>query len=168
MITSQLAILDQGRNYLTNINDTHYCEVKSPLFSSSAGTHFRHVLDHYLALMHRPQGIINYNIRHRFSKAESSTQAALVVIDDIAHWLLQLNGQDLQENVQVISEIAVDEVQNAETTSTLARELVFVSSHAVHHYSIIKVISTLQNVSLPADFGIAPATASFQRSQAAS
>lgn len=168
MITSQLEILNQGKSYLAAIDDNQYVEVKAPLFSSSVGTHIRHIVDHYQALMERKNHVVNYNKRQRFSKIETCRLTALVAIDAIIEWLTDLSEHHLTESVSVISEIALSEEVDSLTGSTLARELVFVSSHAVHHYSIIKVISGLQNVRLPDTFGIAPATASFLRQQQAS
>jgi uncharacterized damage-inducible protein DinB len=166
MISSQLAILAQGKRYLTLISDTQYTEVRPSVFNSSAGTHMRHILDHYQALMQRQQGLINYNVRQRYSKTETSAQSALKLTEEIEHWLLQLDDNQLSEEVQVMSEMAIDNEKNALTTSTLARELLFVSSHAVHHYSIIKLICGLQDIQLPDNFGVAPATVTFERNQA--
>lgn len=45
--------------------------------------------------------------------------------------------------------------------STLSRELVFASSHTVHHFALISVIARLQSVEVTSAFGVAPATASY-------
>ena len=70
--------------------------------------------------------------------------------------------------VEVISEISVSEQRDFAGHSTFGRELVFVSSHAVHHFFTLKLITKVQGIEMDSDFGIAPATVSFQRDQIAS
>ncbi|MEP4100682.1 hypothetical protein [Paraglaciecola sp.] len=68
--------------------------------------------------------------------------------------------------INIICETSVNETQNTQTQSTLARELVFVSSHAIHHFSLLGVINSLLGNTSSASFGIAPSTASYLRQQA--
>lgn len=164
MIASQLEIIEQGKYYLKKLSDEQYNHVPKPLFNSSAGAHMRHVIDHYLALIQATDKVINYNKRHRFGESENHTAAALQQLSDIADWLNQLTKTDLQQTVSVISEISVSTQQDYAGESTLGRELVFVSSHAVHHYFSLKLIARSQGITLSDSFGVAPATASFQRS----
>jgi hypothetical protein len=44
------------------------------------------------------------------------------------------------------------------TLSTLGRELLFVSSHTVHHFALVAHYCKTAGVDLGADFGKAPAT----------
>jgi hypothetical protein len=54
--------------------------------------------------------------------------------------------------------------QNVQSVQTsIARELVFAGSHAVHHYAVIAQISFAQTKALPQTFGLAPATATYMR-----
>lgn len=168
MIKSQLEIIAQGKAYVSALTDEHYSTVKIPQFNSSAGTHMRHILDHYLALIHREGNCVNYNVRHRFSDVETSVSAALVQLAEVETWLHQLEPGMLNMPVEIISEISVSEQQNYACHSTLGRELVFVSSHAVHHYFTLKQIAKALEIQADDDLGIAPATATFQRAQIAS
>lgn len=165
MIESQLEIIAQGKTFLSTLTDTQYCAVKKPQFNSSAGAHMRHILDHYLALMHREGNCVNYNVRHRFSDVESSISAALKQLTEIETWLQQLDIDLFNMPVEVISEVSVSEQQNYACHSTLGRELVFVSSHAVHHYFTLKQIAKALDIQTDEELGVAPATATFQRSQ---
>lgn len=168
MIHSQLEIIEQAKGFLSSLSDTQYTHIVKPHFGSSAGAHMRHIIDHYLALMHREGNSVNYNIRHRFSDVENSTAEAIKQLDSIIDWLNNLDESTLNMPVEVISEISVSEQRDFAGHSTFGRELVFVSSHAVHHFFTLKLIAKMQNIDIDSGFGLAPATASYQRSQIAS
>jgi len=168
MIESQLEIIDQGRRFLKALDQQQYCHVATPHFNRSAGAHMRHIIDHYQALMGRQNNLVDYNKRHRFSEVETSIDAALQALSEVEQWLLALDQQTLNQSLDVLCEISVSEQQNHCSRSTLGRELVFVSSHAVHHFFTLKLIANLQGIIVTHDFGLAPATASFERSQAMS
>jgi hypothetical protein len=47
--------------------------------------------------------------------------------------------------------------------STLGRELLFLSSHTVHHFALLGNYCKAAGVEMGADFGKAPATVAFER-----
>ena len=49
--------------------------------------------------------------------------------------------------------------------TSLGRELEFLISHTVHHYALMAVIAGQQDAALPVDFGLAPSTLKFQRTE---
>ncbi|MBL4823222.1 MAG: hypothetical protein JKX90_06845 [Colwellia sp.] len=168
MLTSQLEIIKQGQDYLNKIisnnNNTNYLEVLSPLFISSAGAHMRHIIDHYLALITGlPLGKVDYDIRHRHSTVEQEPQLALDKLAQISQWLNALVGTDLTRMLTLSTEVSVHEQKVQAVPTSLARELVFVGSHAVHHYAMIAQIAQQQKMRLPTSFGVAPATATYLR-----
>lgn len=166
MIESQLEIIAQGKSFLEQISEENYQKIMKPHLAGSAGAHMRHILDHYLALRSgATEGTVDYNIRHRNSPVETSTDAAIQKWQELEQWLKSLNQSDLDKQITVISEMSISETQNAVCQSTVARELIFVSSHAIHHYSLLAVISSLQGNPVDANMGLAPATASYQRQQ---
>ena len=165
VIISQLATLEQAKYFINQVTQAQYCALVSPHFASSAGTHIRHIVDHYLALKNHQQGVVDYNTRHRFCAIENSKDKALAAIEELQAWLEHLPRSVLEQQVQVVSEISLVETVNCEVQSTIARELMFVSSHAVHHYAMLKLIANLQGVKLDDHFGLAPATLSFVREQ---
>jgi len=168
MIASQLEIIQQGQYFLSALNEAQYQQVLRPVFTSSAGAHMRHIIDHYQALMTRSDTLIDYNRRNRFNQIETDTVAAQQALAGIASWIQQLTDEQLLSPVDVVSEISIREQQNYVAKSTLGRELMFVSSHAVHHFFTLKLIAQALHISLDKNFGLAPATASFQRQQQAS
>jgi hypothetical protein len=51
--------------------------------------------------------------------------------------------------------------------STMGRELQFLMSHTVHHYALVAIILKIQGCNCAEEFGVAPSTLRYQRSQAA-
>lgn len=167
MLDSQQQIVQQAIDYLVQCSDNHYTRIPRPHFAASPGMHMRHVLDHYQALM---RGLaskhVDYNQRQRQSAVESQRTLSIQNWQQISHWLTQLCPDNLRTTITVTSEIALDAQQQGHATSTLARELIFVSSHAVHHFSLLAVMASQDKQRVPAHFGVAPATLTYQREQA--
>jgi len=164
MIKSQITILQQAQHYLMGVSEQQYCEIISPLFMSSAGAHIRHILDHYHAMIvGMKSGVIDYDQRTRGGSVESEPHAALQAIDKIIMFLNGLSEQALQQTVKLSTEVSVTNKQVMIAETTLAREVIFVGSHAVHHLATIKHIALTQKIDVAEELGIAPATATFLR-----
>lgn len=159
MPTSYIAIVDQAISLLEGLSDGDYQTLIKPYFSSSIGTHIRHIIDHYLALKDGlDTGHINYNVRHRHSQAEQFIEIATKALVEIKAWLASLDQSKFSLPIMVTTEIDISYTKSAKCASTFERELVFVSSHAIHHYALIRVICAMQNKTIPDIFGFAPAT----------
>ncbi|MFT2089841.1 hypothetical protein [Paraglaciecola sp. 2405UD69-4] len=166
-LTGQIETVQQAKEFLLGITAEGYQKVLKPHFSSSAGAHMRHILDHYLALKDGiASGVVNYNKRNRHSNVESCITTALSMWAEIELWLEEVSELDADLPISIICETSVNETQNTQTQSTLARELVFVSSHAIHHFSLLGVINSLLGNGSLSGFGVAPSTASYLRKQA--
>lgn len=166
MRTSQLEIITQGKSYLQLVDKTQYNEVLKPHFMSSAGAHMRHIIDHFLAIISGfESGLIDYDKRQRGGQLETEPMSAIAAFDQITYWLEQLPDSLLNQPVSLSTEISVSDKKVHIIETTIARELIFVSSHAVHHYAMISQISRAQGLQLSEYFGIAPATATFLRQQ---
>jgi uncharacterized damage-inducible protein DinB len=164
MLNSQLEILGQGQSYLKNVTAEHYTAIIKPNFISCAGAHMRHIIDHYLAIMAGVNsGLIDYDVRFRGVGPEQDRLLASVRLTEIALWIEQLTDEDLEATIWVSTEVCVSTKKVLRVQSSIARELVFAASHAVHHYAMIAQIAFAQKAPLPAIFGLAPATATFLR-----
>jgi hypothetical protein len=167
MLDSQLEIVQQAKQFLSDISEQDYSSTVKPHLSGSAGVHMRHILDHYNALMVGHEiGLVDYNKRNRFSSVEVDPAAALEQWSLIEAWLADACALPGETIIQVLSETSIEHTEYAQVPSTLARELVFVSSHAIHHFSLLAVLRSLQGKPAADNFGIAPATATFLRQQA--
>ena len=164
MLKSQLEIIEQAKLYLNGVSQEDYTTIISPNFISSAGSHVRHIIDHYLALISGlNDNVIDYDKRERGSKVEFSPTLALDKLNEIADWIKSLNNTQLNTLLTLKTEVSVTS-QNVQTVRTsIARELIFAGSHAVHHYAIIAQISLAQTSASPQTFGLAPATATYLR-----
>lgn len=126
-------------------------------FTSSIGEHMRHILDHYQALMLGWESkYVDYNQRTRHSKVESDIQLVRACWQQVNQWLNTLTDSEQTTSIQVFTEHNL-------VQSTLARELSFVSSHAVHHFAFVKQLVANFNIRLPAELGVAPATIKSQQ-----
>lgn len=164
MLKSQLEIIEQGQLYLNTVSQEDYTAIISPNFISSAGSHMRHIIDHYLALMSGLNNkVIDYDTRQRGSKIELSPLLALDKLNDISDWIKNLTEAQLNKLITLKTEVSVTNKNVQKVQTTIARELIFTGSHAVHHYAMIAQISFAQQNSPSHSFGLAPATATFLR-----
>ena len=162
LLQSHIDVLQQAVSLLKEIQTEDYQLTMQPHLSGSIGKHIRHVIDHYLALEQGLlDGLVDYNQRHRNSNIEASPSVALDSLKAIINWLENITSEQLESSVTVRSEVSISETLNIQCHSTLAREILFVSSHAIHHFSLISVARSLQGYDVPQYFGYAPATISY-------
>lgn len=164
MLASQLEIIEQALSYLESVSEEDYTAIMSPNFISSAGSHMRHIIDHYQAIIIGINNdLIDYDVRERGSNIESSPVLAMNKLNEIGKWIRTLSENQLNTDILVVNEVSVSNKKVQQVKSSVARELMFASSHAIHHYAMIAQICFAQNILLPKSFGIAPSTATFLR-----
>jgi len=164
MIESQLLILEQANKYLSSVTESQYVQVIAPAFMSSAGAHIRHILDHYNSIINGlPEGLVDYDKRSRGGVIESCPEAAQASIKEISTFLKTLTAEQLQQNIKLSTEVSVSDKKVIIVDTTVAREIIFVGSHAVHHLATVKHIAQAQQLDIDSALGIAPATATFLR-----
>jgi len=163
MSNSYVDIIEQAVSLLDDISLADYQEVLTPHFSSSIGGHIRHIVDHFLALKQAStSGEINYNKRNRHADLEQFPQSAIATCESITAWLEETRStQLLNQRVLVTTDIDISHTKGTTCESTLERELVFVASHAIHHYALIRIIRNMQGKALPEFFGYASYTISY-------
>ncbi|MFL0809707.1 MAG: DinB family protein [Agarilytica sp.] len=173
IIIGNIEAIDQGVSLLRSLNDAQYTFTDSPYIQSSIGQHFRHIIDMFLAVC-RPAmaDTVNYDKRRRGDVIERSRAVAIeelqLVKDNLSEYLRDLKsaGRQLETPITLVTEVTIEDTHSASLPSTKIRELVFTSSHAVHHYALISIIAKIQGVKLDKRVGVAPATATFLRSEA--
>jgi hypothetical protein len=166
MLSSQLEIIEQGRLYLKSVTCEEYVEIISPNFISSAGSHIRHIIDHYQSIVTGlDTGIIDYDLRLRGSKIEENPQLAIEKLDELAHWIKNLSNDELNRSISLSTEVSTSCKEVCVVQTSVARELIFAGSHAVHHYAMIAQITFAQSAKTNTTFGLAPATATFLREE---
>lgn len=128
-------------------------------FAEVAGPHLRHVIEHYEALLLRPQrGVVDYDNRPRDRELERCTLRARARLQRLRARLAGLSSLGLDEPIGVVTRCGVEGEFELCTRSSVGRELMFVASHAVHHFALLKVACTPHGITFGAQFGKAPAT----------
>ncbi|MFT6920011.1 MAG: putative damage-inducible protein DinB [Cognaticolwellia sp.] len=131
------------------------------------GTHVRHIIDHYHSVKSGfATQMVDYELRKRGSLVETSRQVALAQLMVIQAWIKSLAEDSLDEIITVRSDVGMGSCHIIAVKSTLARELMFASSHAIHHYAALKHAYQLLGGKFDdIDFGLASSTATFDKQQ---
>ena len=165
VISSSVNILDQLQDFISSIDAATYQASHKPMFDSSIGQHLRHILDLFQALIKNSDApIIDYDIRQRGIPLETVQQEGIQALKIVRQWMTNLNEDDLKRSVTILTEVDLTEKYSAQLTSSFGRELVFASTHAVHHLALMATIAKVLGCQVDAQYGVAPATATYQRS----
>lgn len=151
-----------------------YSHLEAEVFRSTPGGHVRHLLDHVRALLRGLSGettdeasqrMICYDRRARGTAIEHDPDACLALIAELRHELARLLQKEepvfQQSPPQVplyVEQIVRPGHPAVILESNALRELVFVYHHSIHHAALIAARLRQAGMSVPADFGVAPAT----------
>ena len=168
-----IALLEQGLALVEALEDEDYTTAPpwstpprddgtrdartAPTWSSPAA-HTRHLLDFVDCLL---AGIdaqrVDYTARKRRTEVESSREGGRRALVHAIEGLERIRGLDAERRLEVRPEPG-----QSFTRSTLARELQFVTGHAVHHHALIRMTLALRGIEVPAEYGVAPSTLAHQ------
>jgi len=155
-----LRLLCELRFMIERIDDDSYAAPAPGRSSGGIGGHVRHCLDHVSALLSATRSrLCTYDRRARGTDVERCRLSALRRIAD-----LEAEVAGLAHDILDVP-IAVETQSDTQgtiviTRSTVAREIVFVSSHIVHHNALVAHLLALHGTHMSARFGVAPATPS--------
>lgn len=136
-----------------------YAGPDAPPFADHAGPHLRHVIEHYEALLMRPRrAVVDYDNRPRDRELERSTLRARARLQHLRARLANLTALGMDEPVSVITRCGITGEFELSTRSSIGRELMFLASHAVHHFAVLKLACARSGITFGAHFGMAPAT----------
>ncbi len=159
LIDQNRQCLQQAIDMLSSISDDIYAKNGGACFKSGVGMHIRHVIDFYEKFLKGYGNRIDYDTRSRDPRMEADRQYGMekirAVMDALGK-LTKANG-GAEYRLQVKNDAAAEH-PDPFSISSVGRELQFLQFHAVHHYAMIAMILTLQNVEVPPDFGYAPST----------
>jgi hypothetical protein len=131
----------------------------APVFGTFVGPHLRHVIEHLEALLYRPHaGEVDYDGRPRERALERSAALARARITALRAALRGCDGDGLEQPLLVFTLGGLAGQWSLATASTVGRELVFLASHAVHHFALLREHCAQHGITLPRSFGVAPAT----------
>ncbi len=164
IVQGDLEAIDQLAEFIVGLNDEDYNYSHGTVLSSTVGQHLRHILDLYLALINRNQGVADYDNRRRGAAVENCRQVGLQEIASVRQWLTELTDVQIASECVIQTEVMHSRCTSIQTASSLGRELCFVSSHLTHHLAIMAALAKLAGCSVSDSVGVAPATASYIRS----
>lgn len=149
--------LIEGLGFIDGLDDDLYSRVEPPM--EAIGGHTRHIVDHFNALYRAgPEGWIDYEARARGGVLECSRLEASAAFTRLLQWLDGLDPKTLQKPVTVQVDMGTGTPRLLSVPSCLQRELIFVTSHAIHHYALMAAIARQLGHPVPGDFGKAPST----------
>jgi uncharacterized damage-inducible protein DinB len=168
LIADNLAALQQAVDLLERLDDARFGQPNVTLALSSVGSHLRHCLDFYQSfLMGLATGRVNYDLRARDERVEKSRLFAAAKIKALIEGLSRLPAAAERRELEVLLEGSAEPAEAAEwSRSSVQRELQFLLSHTIHHYSIVAVALRAQGFEPGASFGIAPSTLRYWRQTA--
>jgi uncharacterized damage-inducible protein DinB len=162
-------VLQQGLGLLGRLSGDAYTRpLDCTAAACSLGTHYRHVLDHFLCLVEGVRtGQVNYDRRQRNPQLEESIEYARFTTEGLMEEFRGLSTEDLRRACTVTSSVGYGTSEADAVDSNLGRELMFCIAHAIHHYAILKMLCTGMGIELPYEFGIAPSTLKHLETQTA-
>lgn len=138
-------------------------------YASAVGPHLRHIVEHYLALVSALKAgdrCICYDARSRDLRIQTDPAATLSALQEL-HESFAVLAQDQSLDLQtpLVTKLLAGTRGEMEITveTTLGRELLFLSSHTVHHFAPLGQYCRNAGVELGHDFGKAPATMAFEQ-----
>lgn len=124
----------------------------------SVGPHLRHCIDHFRLLIDGwPKGSVDYDARSRDARLERDPWAVRGAFRTIAGALASIRSGDLLREVSVTQSTAPGRPPLA-SPSRLERELVFLSSHTIHHIAIMVLAAKAVGVDIPSRLAVAYST----------
>lgn len=157
-IRLNVELIQQAREVVAKLG-TRYGESPAP-GQSTAGAHFRHIVDHYQVLLAGLEsGRVDYYTRARDPELEASPDRMASALSNIEGTIQGL-GADLDKPLRVDTGGAAHEGGEARwAVSSVRRELAFVLSHTLHHMATIASVARTLGVDLDASVGVAHSTA---------
>lgn len=167
ILSNCIGLLEQAIRLTERIDDDVYVSTSPLSPRGSIGGHLRHILDFYQNFVAGMQsGHINYNLRQRGLLIERDLACGVKHLRKTIASLRSLSALDGERRLFVSAEedIGATPVWCA---SSILRELDFLQSHTVHHYSLLAMLLRLHEIDPGEDFGVAPSTLKHWKEEAA-
>lgn len=152
-------ILRQGISLLNQIDDFHYASAEDNS-RSGVGGHFRHCLEFVECFFAGIEsGIVDYDRRARNYRLETERSYAVAEFERMITTIGVFSYPQGKNQLLVKPEDAADEDLWCE--SSIERELEFLRSHTIHHFSLVAFKLRALGIDVPSEFGVAPSTLRF-------
>lgn len=145
----------------------HFEQNNVSAYRDPIGSHIRHLIEHYEALIYRNTFVVDYDARQRDEVLEQNPSEANLRIAALCQKLQAWAALDLDQTISVSSLGGSLGESAFITTSSIGRELCFLNSHAVHHLALVKPACQKLGIAVDEYFGFAPSTIAYLESQKA-
>ncbi len=158
---SNVDALKQTIALLGGLSDQFYSQIKVRQLSG-AGSHVRHILDHYRALeVGCNSGLVDYDKRNRDCATATDRSLAMRELSGTADWLCQYDSGD--KSLDIRTEVAFEGAAPVTLKTSLSRELCYLLNHTVHHTAYIALLVKHAGQCVNASIGVAPASRTWER-----
>ncbi|TVR58744.1 MAG: hypothetical protein EA426_09180 [Spirochaetaceae bacterium] len=159
------ALLIQLDRVLAGIPAKTYTAAEGAFRRGGVGKHVRHVLEFYQSVLNEFPEVIDYDSRTRESEIEENPSAARERIRRLVSRIADLRTRIENRSHDSIAKLLrfSSERPLGTVPTSVGRELVFLSSHTVHHLALIRFILESQGYELPDEFGVAPSTLRYEK-----
>lgn len=128
---------------------------------SAIGAHLRHCYDHFETLLWGlERGEIDYDSRNRDPRVETCPDYFQAKLHSRLSQIALFDEVTLDGAVSIRALVTPD-APPVRFMSTLSREIVYLTSHTIHHLAIIKLTAEQLGIELPDGFGVAYSTAAY-------
>jgi hypothetical protein len=139
---------------------------QDPAAFQTVGPHLRHCIDHFRLLLDGwRSGAVDYDARPREPRLERDPRAVCEALDGIAGSLAAIRSDDLAHPLTVTQSAAPGRPPLS-SPSRLERELVFLSSHTIHHIAVMVLAARAAGVVIPPRLAVAFSTEAHRESVA--
>ena len=160
--------LRQALALLVTISDEAYSTAPKGMAPHRVSGHMRHIIEFYECFL---DGLVyshvDYDARRRDQSIERSRQSAMARIRTLIARLE--TAPDLMGD-SILFVRAEDDatlgLRDPFLMSSVARELMTLSSHTIHHFALIAMTLRAHGVAVDAKFGVAPSTLAYQARRA--
>ena len=161
-VSANLTVIGQGVTLLARLNPENYTKRIPLCYHASVGGHIRHIIEHYQAFLRALEdGEIDYEKRVRDPMIENDPVFASALFESIAQRLEESAASLVNRGLHYRAETT----EGIATATSVLRELEFLLSHTIHHYALVAVMARLQGHEPEREFGVAPSTLKYQRTQ---
>ena len=165
LILCCIGLLEEGIDLIERLDDEVYATTSVLSPRGSVGAHLRHCHDFYRNFLNGLEsGRIDYNCRQRDSLIETDRHYAI-------HEIRQLIAE-LHEILPIFRIapilITTEDSSNRDSWcgSSVVRELEFLRSHTIHHYSLMAMLLRFEGIEPREEFGVAPSTLRYWQEEA--
>ena len=162
LLAFNLAIIEQAEQVISVLQSTGNLD----RYGEYVGPHLRHILEHYEALLlmqKKNRNVVNYDERERDRSLENEPKYMLSRLQSLTNAIKDWDSHNVSQPIAVCLKGGLSGELEFITNSTLGRELMFLASHAVHHFALVQVWCLQHGIRLSADFGKAPATVAYEQ-----